>query len=85
LLIAITIIPVSRIDNIEINDLEEQFLFDRQEIATTIDNDIDWWTQHQHDPQNTGYSTSTTPNTNNVLWKCILPKSRAILSNQYQH
>jgi len=81
MLIAIIIIPVSGIDNIEINDLEEQFLFDRQEIATTIDNDIDWWTQHQHDPQNTGYSTSIAPNTNNVLWKCILPKSRAILSN----
>ncbi len=81
MLIAITIIPVSGIDNIEINDLEEQFLIDRQEIATTVDNNIDWWSQHQHDSQNTGYSTSTAPNTNNVLWACKLPKSRAILSN----
>ena len=30
--------------------------------------DIDWWPTYHHDEQNTGYSTSTAPNTNNILW-----------------
>ncbi len=30
--------------------------------------DIDWWSMFHHDLQNTGYSTSIAPNTNNILW-----------------
>jgi outer membrane protein assembly factor BamB len=57
------------------SDFEETFIINSQ------GDDIDWWPQHQHGPQNTGYSTSKAPNTNNVLWKLKLPKSRAILSD----
>ena len=28
----------------------------------------DWWPMFHHDLSNTGYSTSTGPNTNNILW-----------------
>ena len=81
LFIGACVFPVTGIiiNNIELEkqtiNVEETFTINSQ------GDDIDWWSQHQHDPQNTGYSTSTAPNTNNVLWKIILPKSRAILSN----
>ena len=29
---------------------------------------VDWWPMYHHDSQHTGYSTSTAPNTNNVIW-----------------
>ena len=29
---------------------------------------VDWWPMFHHDPSHTGYSTSTAPNTNYVLW-----------------
>ena len=67
-LIAITIIPVSGIDNIEKTELEEQYFIDKQEIARTKGDDVDWWSMFQHDPENIGYSTSTAPNTDNILW-----------------
>ena len=68
ILIAVTIIPVSGIYNIEKTELEEQYLIDKQEIACTKGDDVDWWSQYQHDPQNTGYTTSKAPNTDNILW-----------------
>jgi outer membrane protein assembly factor BamB len=42
----------------------------QKESETTISSmdDIDWWPMFQHDPEHTGYSTSTGPNTNNILW-----------------
>ena len=33
-----------------------------------FDDKIDWWPMHQHDPSNSGYSTSEAPNSNNILW-----------------
>ena len=30
--------------------------------------ETDWWPTFHHDPAHTGYSTSTAPETNNVLW-----------------
>jgi len=29
---------------------------------------VDWWPMASHDPNHTGYSTSTAPNTNNTIW-----------------
>ncbi|GAG83924.1 unnamed protein product, partial [marine sediment metagenome] len=29
---------------------------------------VDWWPNHRHDLRNTGYSTSSGPETNNVMW-----------------
>ena len=43
----------------------------KEEIQTTVsstDDDIDWWPMFHHDLNHTGYSTSTGPETNNVLW-----------------
>ena len=43
----------------------------KEEIKTTAssgDDDIDWWPMFHHDLNHTGYSTSTGPETNNVLW-----------------
>jgi len=39
------------------------------------DNNVDWWPMFHHDLQNTGYSNSTAPNTNNTLWDINLPKN----------
>jgi outer membrane protein assembly factor BamB len=36
--------------------------------ASPIDDDIDWWPMFHHDLNHSGYSTSTAPETNNVLW-----------------
>ena len=30
--------------------------------------DIDWWPMFRHDIKNSGYSTSSAPDINNVLW-----------------
>ena len=39
------------------------------EITTSLtDDDIDWWPMFHHDLNHSGYSTSTAPETNNVLW-----------------
>ena len=43
----------------------------KEEMQTTVsstDDDIDWWPMFHHDLNHTGYSTSTAPETNNVLW-----------------
>ena len=32
------------------------------------DETVDWWPMFRHDPNHTGYSTSTAPNTNNTIW-----------------
>jgi len=39
-------------------------------IATgkSVRQGVDWWPMFHHNLQNTGYSTSTAPNTNNTLW-----------------
>ena len=29
---------------------------------------VDWWPMFRHDPNHTGYSASTAPNTNNTIW-----------------
>lgn len=31
---------------------------------------VDWWPMFHHDLSHTGCSTSTAPNTNNILWSC---------------
>ena len=41
---------------------------DTENTASSIDDDIDWWPMFHHDLNHSGYSTSTGPETNNVLW-----------------
>ena len=50
--------------------LEEQNISDKQEILIDPKGDnVDWWPTYQHDSQNTGYSTSKGPSTDNILWR----------------
>jgi outer membrane protein assembly factor BamB len=54
LLIGINIIPSTAINKLQ--------------TKSPIENDIDWWPMFHHDLNRSGYSTSTGPDTNNVLW-----------------
>jgi len=59
ILIAITtIFPVSGNKNITNSDIEQQYLSD----------DVDWWPMYHHDLNLTGYTNSTAPLTNKILW-----------------
>lgn len=40
--------------------------------------DIDWWPMFSHDPRHTGYSTSTAPTTNNIIWNRTSGTSPAV-------
>ena len=81
LLILTTILPATgTLINKNIK-LEEQNTSDKQDNPINSNSDsIDWWPMYQHDPQNTGYSTSKAPNTNNVLWTYNAKKCRGLLS-----
>ena len=37
-------------------------------IINTQGNDIDWWPMYHHDLQSTGFTTSSAPSKNNILW-----------------
>ena len=54
LLIGINIIPSTAINKLQ--------------TKSPIEDDIDWWPMFHHDLNRSGYSTSTGPDTNNVLW-----------------
>ena len=41
---------------------------EEQSNASIIDEDVDWWPMFHHDLNHSGYSTSTGPETNNILW-----------------
>ncbi len=69
LLVATIILPASGEENYEKSEIEnKQFNYEHVGVANTSD-EIDWWSQFQHDPENIGFSTSTAPETNSVLWK----------------
>jgi len=34
----------------------------------SVENDIDWWPMRHHDAQNSGHSSSTAPDSNNIIW-----------------
>ena len=40
---------------------------ENNQITTT--DDVDWWPMFHHDLESTGYTTSSAPTTNGVLWK----------------
>ncbi|MCK5636367.1 MAG: PQQ-binding-like beta-propeller repeat protein [Thermoplasmatales archaeon] len=61
LLITIAILPATGLVNIEKNE---------KNIAPS--GAVDWWYMFQHDPQLSGFSTSTAPSTNDVKWTSIL-------------
>jgi len=68
LLIAVAVLPVvpGAVNNVG-NTLKEQQIT-VEEGSTSQGDDVDWWPMYKHDPENLGYSTSTGPNTNNILW-----------------
>ena len=52
-----------------------------------IPDQIDWWPMFRHDPRNTGCSTSTAPDTNNILWNyttggLVYSSSPAVANNK---
>ena len=58
-----------------------------QTAASITDDDIDWWPMFHHDLNHSGYSTSTGPETNNVLWAYqaddrIIQSSPAVVDNK---
>lgn len=68
LLITTTILPASGNVDFDKIELDEQLSVVEEEVTTNTISDVDWWPQLQHDPENIGYSTSTAPDTKNVLW-----------------
>ncbi|KYK27569.1 hypothetical protein AYK20_02245 [Thermoplasmatales archaeon SG8-52-1] len=68
LLVGISIMPLVSSLSVVNNNVNN---FIEKEIQTTVsstDDDIDWWPMFHHDLNRSGYSTSTGPETNNVLW-----------------
>ena len=63
LIVFSTIIPLSIGSNIKI-PIEKEI----QLTETSRDEDVDWWPMLQHDLNHSGYSTSTGPETNTILW-----------------
>ncbi len=49
--------------------VEKQSIKNNSDLSLT---ESDWWPMFGHDPQLTGYSTSSAPDTNNVLWSHLL-------------
>jgi len=50
------------------NTINGQQIVTKEIASLTNGDDVDWWPQYHHDLQLTGYTTSTAPNTNKVLW-----------------
>ena len=50
------------------NTINGQQIVTKEIASFTNGDDVDWWPQYHHDLQLTGYTTSTAPNTNKVLW-----------------
>ena len=50
--------------NVDISDQERS----NDVIVDKSQKKIDWWPKFHHDLQNSGYSTSYAPDTNNVIW-----------------
>ncbi|GAI41841.1 unnamed protein product, partial [marine sediment metagenome] len=51
------------------DSIDLQTLDDDSDIETPEPLTIDWWPMFHHDTENTGNSSSTAPDTNNVLWE----------------
>ena len=66
LLIATALTVAGTINGIKPRMEKENFT-DSNEVLTTMDGD--WWPMFHHDLKNTGNSSSTAPDTNNVLWE----------------
>jgi len=57
-------ISSSEVDNV----IDLQTLDDDSDIETPEPLTVDWWPMFHHDPTHSGYSTSTAPDTANLLW-----------------
>ena len=71
------VLPVAGSMNFAKNYVEQSIVDDAvfSETDIIVDEEIsgvvsdgDWWPMFRHDIIHTGYSTSSAPNTNNVLW-----------------
>jgi outer membrane protein assembly factor BamB len=66
--IIILYVGASIVPSISGNSEIQKTLSQINEPATAPSSTTDWWPMFHHDLQHTGYSTSTAPNTNNILW-----------------
>jgi len=63
--ISISILIAHCIDGIQVTPKDmHQF----KGVHTYSEKETDWWPMYQHDQNNSGYSTSTGPETNSILW-----------------
>jgi outer membrane protein assembly factor BamB len=65
-LIVATVLPVVGTANITISGSEENSA-NNKEISYVCE-EVDWWSECNHDPSNTGHSTSTGPSSNHLFW-----------------
>jgi hypothetical protein len=68
LLIGTAVLPVASSIYVIKNSVEEHNMRGENIHSTSVD-DIDWQPMFQHDYKRLGYSTSTAPNTDHILWK----------------
>jgi outer membrane protein assembly factor BamB len=55
--------------NTKLEKEEQQIVIEKTSITNTNSDDVDWWPMFHHDPGHSGYSNSTGPETNAILWK----------------
>ena len=70
MLLIATALPVAGTINRIKPRMEKENFTDSNEVLTATDGD--WWPMFHHDLNNTGNSSSTAPDTNNVLWEYVL-------------
>ena len=68
-----TVLVVTAVFSASGNSFNEQTMLNEQiiqikENSTDKGDGVDWWPMYHHDLQLTGYTTSTAPDTNKVLW-----------------
>ena len=69
LLIVTSVLSVPGIRNNQNTEpLKSQIDVEKTSSAETKGDDVDWWPMFHHDLQSTGFTTSSAPSKNNVLW-----------------
>ena len=56
---------------------DNEIIVDDRDGSSINCDDVDWWSMFCHDPQHTGYSTSTAPDTDDILWNHTIEGSLA--------
>ena len=62
---------INDINSVKTRDINNAIQTEEREFHTTSNDD--WWPMFRHDPGNTGSTTSTAPDTNEICWKGTVP------------